>query len=188
MNNKKLAIGVLVIAVAALALGGSVYAFFSDTEKSSGNSFTAGTLNLTLNGVDHYAVAGFAVANAYPGEVKTANYTVANVGTIDGTLTIAPNILTDVQGTDPNLATSHAQLSQIITVTIGVDTNGNGVFDGTEAKYTHLLNGFSYSYGALAHGGAPVTLMVQYTIPGPTTGNNIEGASCSFDMVFTLNQ
>ena len=47
--NKKILISLSVIAaVAALAIGGTV-AYFSDTETSAGNTFTAGTLDLSID-------------------------------------------------------------------------------------------------------------------------------------------
>jgi len=47
--NKKILISLSVIAVvAAIAVGGTV-AYFSDTETSQGNTFTAGTLDLTID-------------------------------------------------------------------------------------------------------------------------------------------
>ena len=47
--NKKILISLCVIgAVAAIAIGGTI-AYFSDTETSTGNTFTAGSIDLTVD-------------------------------------------------------------------------------------------------------------------------------------------
>jgi len=52
--NKRLIISLSVIGlVAAIAIGGTV-AFFSDTETSTGNTFTAGELDLTIDNTSYY--------------------------------------------------------------------------------------------------------------------------------------
>lgn len=52
--NKKIIISLATIgAVAAIAIGGTI-AYFSDTETSTGNTFTAGTLDLKIDSTCHY--------------------------------------------------------------------------------------------------------------------------------------
>ncbi len=43
----------MVLAV-AVAVGGATYSFFSDTETSTGNTFTAGAIDLTVDSEQHY--------------------------------------------------------------------------------------------------------------------------------------
>lgn len=49
---------ILAIGIAAAMLGAGTFAYFSDTETSSGNTFTAGTIDLTLTesrgGTNHF--------------------------------------------------------------------------------------------------------------------------------------
>ena len=52
-------IGLTIAAVLIIGLVGAVtWAYFSDTEESTGNTITAGTLNLTVDEVGSGAVAG----------------------------------------------------------------------------------------------------------------------------------
>lgn len=69
--NKKILISLSIIgAVAAIAVGGTI-AYFSDTETSTGNTFTAGALDLTVDNDCYY--------NVLPGEGQEPNCpTVAN--------------------------------------------------------------------------------------------------------------
>src|SRR3989304_409587 len=51
INTKVLLSGATILAAAALVIG-ATFAFFSDTETSTGNTFTAGALDLKINGQD----------------------------------------------------------------------------------------------------------------------------------------
>ena len=49
---KRILLSVMVMALLALLVGGGLFAHFTDTESSEGNSFTAGTLDLKVDGED----------------------------------------------------------------------------------------------------------------------------------------
>lgn len=70
------------IGVVAIAAGAGTLAYFSDTETSTGNTFTAGTLSIDNNGLTN-AVA-ITIPNMAPGDV-TGEYsvTIKNDGDID---------------------------------------------------------------------------------------------------------
>ena len=74
--NKKILASVLVIGMLALAMGYGTYSYFSDTERSSGNVFTAGILDMKLvsNPVD---IRGLA-----PGDTATWEIMLRNVESI----------------------------------------------------------------------------------------------------------
>ena len=53
--NTKILVSLLVIGLTAIAIGGGMTgAFFSDTETSSGNTFTAGAIDLQIDSTCHY--------------------------------------------------------------------------------------------------------------------------------------
>lgn len=54
INGKILLSGATILAAAALAIGGT-FAFFSDSETSTGNTFSSGKLNLKIDSEAHYA-------------------------------------------------------------------------------------------------------------------------------------
>src|SRR3989344_4407174 len=73
--NKKILISLSVIGVvAAIAVGGTV-AYFSDTETSTGNTFTAGAIDLTVDSTQHYNNA-VCVNNVWELEAGQAGQTV----------------------------------------------------------------------------------------------------------------
>jgi predicted ribosomally synthesized peptide with SipW-like signal peptide len=81
--NKKILISLCVIgAVAAIAVGGTI-AYFSDTETSTGNTFTAGSIDLKIDSIAHYN--GMVCVNSH--WQAESNYTqVANQYPVAGTL------------------------------------------------------------------------------------------------------
>lgn len=76
---KKLLLSALAI-ILAMGLMGSAFAYFSDTETSEGNTFTAGTFNLTLDG-ESLPLHSW---NMKPGDGDFEEHGVQNVGTIAG--------------------------------------------------------------------------------------------------------
>ncbi|MEK4131291.1 TasA family protein [Solibacillus sp. FSL W8-0474] len=91
--KKKLAMGIATGALAVSMIGGGTYAFFSDTVTST-NSFTAGTLDLSLNPTEIINVE-----NIKPGDKMTKTFKLTN----DGTLNIANVLLkTEYEVTDLN--------------------------------------------------------------------------------------
>lgn len=68
----------MITAVAALAIGGTV-AYFSDTETSTGNTFTAGTIDIAIDGTNPWTKS-YTVGDLKPGETGYINFDISNVG------------------------------------------------------------------------------------------------------------
>ncbi len=77
---KKILFTVMAV-VLCLGLMGAAFAYFSDTETSSGNTFTAGTVDLNITGQ-----TSITLTNMAPGASASGNITVTNVGTLAGSL------------------------------------------------------------------------------------------------------
>lgn len=75
---KKIAISLGIIGVVAAIVIGATTAYFSDTETSTGNTFTAGTLDLTLEESDGVPIT---LTNMAPGDSASGTITVQNSGT-----------------------------------------------------------------------------------------------------------
>jgi predicted ribosomally synthesized peptide with SipW-like signal peptide len=89
MMNRKIFASWIIIAVVSALLGAGTVAYFSDTETSSGNTFTAGTLDLKLsdhssNGPWSDGVTGtWTLSNMMPGdETPTASVYFKNFGSV----------------------------------------------------------------------------------------------------------
>ncbi|HWG90889.1 MAG TPA: TasA family protein [Candidatus Thermoplasmatota archaeon] len=80
MNFRILA-SLLVIGVMSAGVGYGTFAFFSDTETSTGNTFLAGDLDLTLNGQN--GVTGTITSNNFaPGDSTSGSLLLRNEGSI----------------------------------------------------------------------------------------------------------
>lgn len=83
MNKKIILSLVTIVAVSAIAIGGTV-AYFSDTEVSTGNTFTAGTIDLAVESENPWEANGqYVFANLEPSDSEDINVTLNNVGTND---------------------------------------------------------------------------------------------------------
>ena len=79
----------MTVALMAILVGSGFAALFSDTETVSANSFTAGSLDLQVNGEDDPISFHFAETNMAPGTTYNAGtITLGNVGTLSGVLTV----------------------------------------------------------------------------------------------------
>jgi len=61
-------------------------AYYSDTESTNNNTFTAGTLDLDIDGNNGANTVKFTVNNMSPGNQPKGTYTLNNIGTINGYL------------------------------------------------------------------------------------------------------
>lgn len=79
---KKILISLSIIAaVAAIAIGATT-AYFSDTEQSTGNTFTAGTIDIAVDNMNPWQrTEPFHLTDMKPSQVDYTNFTVKNVGT-----------------------------------------------------------------------------------------------------------
>lgn len=185
--------GSLVIILLASFVGAyGTYAYFTDTETSDANLFTAGTLDLALSGPsDTNAFIGH--DNFAPGDTANGSLVLTNAGTIssndgDGH-TVNLDIGVALTQTDADGAST--DLSSYITVTTltydgadllaGVtDTNGNSRIDLADVAAA----GFT---GLDDPGAAGKTLQLGVEFD-PSGGNDLQGDSVNAEFSFTLKQ
>lgn len=74
----------MIVMVSAVAVG-ATSAYFIDSETSDGNSFSAGSLDLNVDG-GNTNVIKFTVTNMKPGSQTIGTYRLKNVGSVDGFL------------------------------------------------------------------------------------------------------
>ena len=114
--NKRILISLAVIgAVAVIAVGGTI-AYFSDTETSTGNTFTAGTIDISVDNMNPWNHS-FALADMKPSYTDYINFEIQNTGS------------------DPNPVDVWKKIT-VTNETTGVEsepecTDQNGVWDNT---------------------------------------------------------
>ncbi|MCK5659966.1 MAG: SipW-dependent-type signal peptide-containing protein, partial [Methanosarcinales archaeon] len=161
------------------------FAAFSDTETSTDNTFTAGTLDLELSGA-----MPMTVGDVFPGASGSETVTLNNTGSIDAassTINVANIVDDDNTLTEPEEADGdtlvEGELSSEITVEITVD--GVSVYNGLLSSATAINAGGLVAGGSVA--GGSVDMVVAWSVD-TNAGNEIQSDSTTFDIEVTLNQ
>jgi spore coat-associated protein N len=197
----KVLLSLMMIVLVCALIGGGIYAYFSDTETSTGNTFTAGTLDLNLDG-GNTNVVKFTVGSVVPGSSGNGTWTVANVGTIDGYLDLESVGVTEGIGTttDPELVDepTHAdtnQLGNYLMAHLFVDANHNGTWDSGETEIfgttasPAAIKTIAANYDlnlSLTHGSTNY-ITLAWSVP-TTADNRIQGDNVTLGMTFELQQ
>jgi len=193
--QKKILVSMMVIGLVATLAGAGLYAYFSDTETSTGNKFTAGTLDLEL-GAAEGSVVKLDVGPMAPGDIGSNTWIAKNVGSITGNLSFTVSSITNLDNgqNEPELAAGDdasdvGELGGYLYVVLWVDLDGDGVKDVGEVLYSGTLNGMAGTYSNVAilpkEWSAPIIL--EWSID-TGVGNIIQSDSASFDITFSLEQ
>jgi len=148
---KKILVSLMTITLVSALIAGGIYAAFSDSETSTGNTFTAGTLNLVPS------TAGTGPAGKYtvtaggdglngnvvfttlkPGESGSITWTLQNNGNLDGALTIACTVTFEENGSN-----------EPETAVAGNNTGSNGDLDAYFG--VRLTRGGNYILGGASN-------------------------------------
>jgi spore coat-associated protein N len=197
------------LSVAALLLlgviGGATFAYFSDTESSTNNSLTAGTLDLNIDG-GNVAVNTFSVSAVAPGDSGSGSSTLSNVGSMAGELDISTSAVTNTPGSGgTEYEGGSGELGAVAQIAMYLDIDQSGdwnagdvglMSDGTTyasptpLDYDVIDNYASESWNevitAMAVSAAD-DIIVLWQVP-TTADNTIQGDSVSFDITFVLEQ
>jgi predicted ribosomally synthesized peptide with SipW-like signal peptide len=196
---------VLGVLMLALLIGG-LYGYFDDTETSTGNVFTAGTLNLVseIDGVGYSDISegldgindNITFGMVAPGESGSITWTLTNDGTVDGELTLVctDNVFGENGSNEPELAV------------FGNDSGGNGDLDEymtcqLSCEGTYITNGGISGYvpfsdlAAALNSQANVALgagldtvyLLEWQIDS-SVGNIIQSDTANIGITFTLTQ
>lgn len=194
---RKTYVSLLVIGLAAVLVGAGSFAYFSDTESSVGNTFTAGTLDLEvmngagawINGTNVDLGWSEACNNLKPGDTRGFDVPVRNIGTVSGVPSFKFDITTNSPGTNPEPEglPDAANLADAIYVEfLCLHGDGSSCF-----LYTGPLAGLDddviYAHQSLAPGGTAENWSLYFTVP-PTVGNEIMGDYVDFNVDFGLMQ
>jgi predicted ribosomally synthesized peptide with SipW-like signal peptide len=198
----KILLSLATISLVSVVAIGATRAYFSDTETSTGNSFTAGTLDLNLDG-GNINVVKFTVSNKAPGDSGTGYWAVYNAGSIAGYLDLEGKTVTNLENgcnepestsdaTCDNPGSGQGELGASMNVDLFIDNDHDGVLeggDGDTSLYSGTLDGLA---GATVADIALASLMTKYislnwSIP-TSVGNIIQSDSVQLDMTFELGQ
>ncbi|NHN61157.1 MULTISPECIES: TasA family protein [Halorussus] len=197
LSRRKVLGGLGVIGVASAGAGAGTFAYFSDTEESTGNTVSAGTLDLTPDGS---SVETFTVSDVKPTDSGTEAISLSNAGSLPGYLNVGVSLTADEEGQvrepepDSDDATS-GELAENIDVEIGLDSDEDGSIDTSLADADLAgvagLAGAKYNpnheLAASGSGNDDVDFVFDWSVPA-SVGNEIQSDSFTADFTFELLQ
>ena len=184
-------------------VGAGTYAYFSDTESSTNNTLTAGTLDLNIDG-GNIAVTTFTASAVAPGDSGSGNSTLANVGSMSGELDVTTSAVTNTPGAGGEFGGGSGELGASAQIAMYLDIDQSGSWnagdiglqsDGTTYSFPTALNYdvidnyASETWNAIETmaNAASDDIIVNWQVPA-SADNSIQGDSVSFDITFTLEQ
>ncbi len=185
-------LGLTIALMLLISMGGiGTWAYFQDTEASTGNVFAAGTLDLKTNDADGVTQTLYA-SNLKPGNSVSGSITLKNSGSVAGsTLDLAfsylesdnsfnsVNISADATAAQVELtALSYGGSSLLSSVS---DTNVNGYQDVEDLKNANLTAQSGLNPSATADFSITVQLRGD-------TADNFQSDGINITINFTLNQ
>ena len=130
--SKKILASIFLIGVLALGIGWGTFAYFTETEQSTGNTFRAGYVDLALSNGGNYmnpwsgSIATF--TNMAPGqETSATNVWFKNVGSLPGIVTVVLSYVNNDADDEPNTVVSTDFARKVIITHVEVDDSGNNV-------------------------------------------------------------
>ena len=196
---KKVIIGLLLICVVAGLVAVGTWAAFRDVETSTGNLFTAGSMDLQVDGEDDPIKAYFdSIECVKPGDFDEVTIELENVGCVDGMADIHLRITESDENValEPELNVGDledtesiwdGELAAKMQMRITADLDGDTVFETVVAEGpVGVIAGTNYVYGALAAGGL-IELKFEWWVPAEV-GNIIMTDTLEFEIEFSLDQ
>lgn len=148
--KKKILFSLMAISLVGALVSGGVYAYFYDTETSTGNVFTAGTLNLDLTDASddgtESETATWVFSDIAPGDTggggAGAGLTISNTGSLNGYLDLSSISVTNAENynattdeaeaaddADTSDGTGGGEMGANLLVQIWLDADNDGVVD-----------------------------------------------------------
>ena len=208
---RRILISLMTIALVGALIGGGVYAYFSDVETSTGNVFTAGTLNLNLTDASddgtESETATWVFSDIAPGDTggggAGAGLTVSNTGSLNGYLDLSSITVANAENYDATTdeaeaaddadtsdATGGGELGANLLVQIWLDDDNDGVVDVDGSN--NLLEESIYPAAAIGAPNPGVTgvldsILAAYDLDEPLAAGASTYIALLYDLPSTTN-
>lgn len=201
MKNKK-----ILLAVALLTLVGFVgyqvtSALFTDTERTEDSTFTAGTLDMNVDGNNGTAFDNIVVANiGADGTVSgTKTWTINNTGSVPGELAFKvaelrnydngcnePELLVDTTCENPGLG--QGELGNAISTVVKVGDTAVVNSNLATANQAAYQTQWDAAPTVVIPAGGSTTVTMDWATDPSSYGNEVQSDSLDFDIQFDLTQ
>lgn len=200
--KKKILLSVLIIAAISGATFAATRAFFTDRETTTGNQFTVGTLDLSVDGNNGTSAEPFVIEGiGESGDISGGKtWTITNEGSLPGRLFFRladlvnnengcnePEAIVDATCTNPG--PGEGELGGVITVNVYVDdvlqassTLATADQDTIGTAWTTTITPI------IIPGGQSKTVKIDWATGQDAYGNEIQSDSLTFNAVFDLEQ
>ena len=190
-GTKKIITSLSIIAIMAVVVIGATRSYFSDIEKTTGNSITTGTLQIDINGEQRWT-GNYSTGDMKPGDEKSFTLQITNGGTLPVRIwQIIKNVTTAENGiTEPeqawytaNSVTDKNDLDSAFDIEMNINgqmvVNKEASFSLSEVK-DYYLNLVKLDYGdgvlknnndGILDSGETVTVEHKYYFNPAKTGN-----------------
>jgi len=188
MNGKAILASLLTIGVAATMLGVGTFAYFSDTETSSGNTLQAGTLDLRVNGLDDPLPILVTLADMKPCDWKYATITLhVYDNPADVWIMFKDVVSSEGVDTEPELADPSNGIEEIADyITVDVKIGDTVIIAPEEDVKLSELEDEVIELGEFAASN-DYTLTLSFHLQGEVT-NWAQGDVATFSIVFGAEQ
>jgi predicted ribosomally synthesized peptide with SipW-like signal peptide len=197
---KRIIISLVLTLLVSAAAYSATMAYFSDNETSTGNTFTAGTLDLNVDG-GNTNVVKFTVSNMRPGNQPKGKFTLANVGSINGYLDLESIAVIGNENTciepeteagditcgDPN----EGELDDVVNVRLFEDNDGDGwIGTGETVFYDGKVKDLpaNFERNLLINAGSTKYITAIFDWWSTTDDNKAMGDDMTLDITFELAQ
>ncbi|MFC1653666.1 TasA family protein [Patescibacteria group bacterium] len=200
---KKIVLSLAMISLVSYAAFNATMALFSDTETSTGNTFTAGSLDLDVDGNNGTNTVKFTVSNMRPGNQPKGTYTLNNVGTLNGYLDLESisvsnneNSCLEPESDDGDVTCNspgpgEGELQDVVNMRLFMDYGCDGwISVGDDVFYngpTGSVAG-SYDLDELITAGGNTCMVALFDWWNTADDNKAMGDDMTLDMTFELLQ
>jgi len=184
--------GLTIALMLLISMGGiGTWAYFQDTETSTGNVFAAGTLDLKTDDVDGVTQTLYA-SNLKPGDNVSGSITLKNTGSVAGsTLDLAFSYVESDSSPNPADMSANATAAQmeLTTLDYGGSSLLGSISDGNSNTYTDIedLKNADLTGQSGINPSATEDFSITVQLRGDT-GGDFQSDGINITITFTLNQ
>lgn len=201
--RRRLALGTVLTLLLVLALASGLVgtgALLSDTETSNGNTFTAGTLDLAVDGNNGANTVKITVGNIAPGFQRIATWKLDNLGSLPGYIDLEGITVTSYENDciEPEIEAGdiagdpEGELEDVLGLDAFIDeAPSNGWFGAEDIKFhsgkvAGVANNYDLNLAIPAGGTKYIT--AQFNWWSTADDNKAMGDSFTLDITFELAQ
>ncbi|PIY80492.1 MAG: hypothetical protein COY80_02635 [Candidatus Pacebacteria bacterium CG_4_10_14_0_8_um_filter_42_14] len=204
--NKKVLMGLGAVVVLGAGVTAASFALFSDVETSGSNTFTAGTLDMSVGAANGTAFESFTIANIGANGVVSGGktWTITNSGSVPGNLTFQMNDLVNndngcnepeaiVDTTCANPGPGEGELGAAITTTVLLNKGAGNATVVSSNLATANQGAYATQWVANAGtvtipAGGTVDVTLNWSTDSASYGNEIQSDGVSFGLQYDLLQ